>query len=116
MTGAGLSLVILLPVGKAGMEKFASPGKGNGLRASKQVKPGQLLYRAEPFAYVVTKKRLGGVCERCLGRYWLSGPFFALLSCAGFALCDARAMLPIPACKMRRVVSGQAPTPLTVQR
>ncbi|XP_061480629.1 histone-lysine N-methyltransferase SMYD3 isoform X2 [Rhineura floridana] len=51
---------------KATMEKFASPGKGNGLRLSKAVKPGELLYRAEPFVYTVTKKRLGGVCERCL--------------------------------------------------
>nr|XP_020643580.1 histone-lysine N-methyltransferase SMYD3 isoform X1 [Pogona vitticeps] len=48
------------------MEKFASPGKGNGLRLLRPVKPGELLYRAEPLAYVVTKKRLGGVCERCL--------------------------------------------------
>ncbi|XP_054839132.1 histone-lysine N-methyltransferase SMYD3 [Eublepharis macularius] len=50
------------------MEKFASPGKGNGLRLTKHAKPGELLYRAEPFAYTVTKKRLGGVCERCLRR------------------------------------------------
>ncbi|XP_015263934.1 PREDICTED: histone-lysine N-methyltransferase SMYD3, partial [Gekko japonicus] len=50
------------------MEKFASPGKGNGLRLSKHAKPGELLYRAEPFAYTVTKKRLGGVCEHCLRR------------------------------------------------
>uniref|UniRef100_A0A8C6VCQ4 [histone H3]-lysine(4) N-trimethyltransferase n=1 Tax=Naja naja TaxID=35670 RepID=A0A8C6VCQ4_NAJNA len=48
------------------MEKFASPGKGNGLRLLKAVKPGQLLYRAAPFAYIVSKKRLGGVCEHCL--------------------------------------------------
>ncbi|XP_026551226.1 histone-lysine N-methyltransferase SMYD3 isoform X1 [Pseudonaja textilis] len=48
------------------MEKFASPGKGNGLRLLKAVKPGQLLYRAAPFAYIVSKKRLGGVCECCL--------------------------------------------------
>ncbi|XP_053238691.1 histone-lysine N-methyltransferase SMYD3 isoform X5 [Podarcis raffonei] len=53
---------------QAAMEKFASPGKGNGLRSSKAVKPGELLYRAEPFAYTVSKKRLGGVCERCLRR------------------------------------------------
>ncbi|KAF7254248.1 Histone-lysine N-methyltransferase SMYD3 [Varanus komodoensis] len=50
------------------MEKFASAGKGNGLRLTKPARPGDLLHRAEPFAYVVTKKCLGGVCERCLRR------------------------------------------------
>lgn len=51
------------------LERFRSPGKGSGLRACRRVRPGELLYRAEPFAYVVTKERLGGVCERCLRRY-----------------------------------------------
>ncbi|XP_064913990.1 histone-lysine N-methyltransferase SMYD3 isoform X4 [Columba livia] len=50
------------------LERFRSPGKGSGLRACRRVRPGELLYRAEPFAYVVTKERLGGVCERCLRR------------------------------------------------
>ncbi|KAJ7342113.1 hypothetical protein JRQ81_009042 [Phrynocephalus forsythii] len=50
------------------MEKFASPGKGYGLRLLRPAKAGELLYRSEPFAYAVTKKRLGGVCERCLRR------------------------------------------------
>ncbi|KAK2531560.1 hypothetical protein Q9233_005812, partial [Columba guinea] len=51
------------------LERFRSPGKGSGLRACRRVRPGELLYRAEPFAYVVTKERLGGVCERCLRRF-----------------------------------------------
>ncbi|KAM6278950.1 histone-lysine N-methyltransferase SMYD3 [Porphyrio hochstetteri] len=52
----------------AALERFPSPGKGNGLRSRRQVRPGELLYRAEPFAYVVTKELLGGVCEHCLRR------------------------------------------------
>ncbi|CAM5143813.1 unnamed protein product [Natator depressus] len=50
------------------LEKFPSPGRGSGLRALKRARPGELLYRAEPFACTVTKQRLGGVCERCLRR------------------------------------------------
>lgn len=71
---AGLQAVPFIPCSARGaaMEKFASPGKGNGLRLLKAVKPGELLYRAAPFAYIVSKKRLGGVCEHCLRRYWLS--------------------------------------------
>ncbi|KAM6085676.1 histone-lysine N-methyltransferase SMYD3 isoform 2-T2 [Theristicus caerulescens] len=52
----------------AALERFPSPGKGSGLRSRRRVRPGELLYRAEPFAYVVTKEQLGGVCERCLRR------------------------------------------------
>lgn len=57
----------------AALERFASPGKGSGLRSRRRVRPGELLYRAEPFAYVVTKEQLGGVCERCLRRYRREG-------------------------------------------
>uniref|UniRef100_A0A8C2TPG7 [histone H3]-lysine(4) N-trimethyltransferase n=1 Tax=Coturnix japonica TaxID=93934 RepID=A0A8C2TPG7_COTJA len=52
----------------AALERFLSPGKGSGLRSRRKVRPGELLYRAEPFAYVVTKEQLGGVCEHCLQR------------------------------------------------
>ncbi|XP_050750884.1 histone-lysine N-methyltransferase SMYD3 isoform X1 [Gymnogyps californianus] len=52
----------------AALERFSSPGKGSGLRSRRRMRPGELLYRAEPFAYVVTKEQLGGVCERCLRR------------------------------------------------
>ncbi|XP_059691312.1 histone-lysine N-methyltransferase SMYD3 isoform X2 [Gavia stellata] len=52
----------------AALERFPSPGKGSGLRSRRRLRPGELLYRAEPFAYVVTKEQLGGVCERCLRR------------------------------------------------
>ncbi|XP_074945459.1 histone-lysine N-methyltransferase SMYD3 isoform X4 [Phalacrocorax aristotelis] len=52
----------------AALERFPSPGKGSGLRSRRRVRPGELLYRAEPFAYVVTKEQLGRLCERCLRR------------------------------------------------
>uniref|UniRef100_A0A803XVU0 Uncharacterized protein n=1 Tax=Meleagris gallopavo TaxID=9103 RepID=A0A803XVU0_MELGA len=54
---------------QAALERFLSPGKGSGLRSRRRVRPGELLYRAEPFAYVVTKEQLGGVCEQCFQRY-----------------------------------------------
>lgn len=57
----------------AALERFPSPGKGSGLRSRRRVRAGELLYRAEPFAYVVTKAQLGGVCERCLRRYRRAG-------------------------------------------
>ncbi|TRZ18099.1 hypothetical protein HGM15179_009007 [Zosterops borbonicus] len=52
----------------AALERFHSPGKGNGLRSRRRVRPGELLYRGVPFAYIVSKEQLGSVCERCLRR------------------------------------------------
>ncbi|XP_062825032.1 histone-lysine N-methyltransferase SMYD3 isoform X2 [Anolis carolinensis] len=72
---------------KTTMEKFASPGRGNGLRLSKAVKAGALLYREEPFAYAVTKKRLGAACERCLRR---KERLLRCSQCKVARYCDAR--------------------------
>lgn len=47
-------------------EKFHSPGKGNGLRATSRLSPGDLLYIEEPFAYTVNHNGWGKVCELCL--------------------------------------------------
>ncbi|XP_064270777.1 histone-lysine N-methyltransferase SMYD3 isoform X1 [Passer domesticus] len=52
----------------AALERFLSPGKGSGLRSGRSVRPGELLYRDVPFAYVLSKQQLGSVCERCLRR------------------------------------------------
>ncbi|KAM3676380.1 histone-lysine N-methyltransferase SMYD3 isoform 5-T5 [Ammospiza maritima maritima] len=52
----------------AALERFHSPGKGSGLRSRRSVRPGELLYRDVPFAYVLSKQQLGSVCERCLRR------------------------------------------------
>ncbi|KAJ1138361.1 hypothetical protein NDU88_004748 [Pleurodeles waltl] len=48
------------------MEKFQNGSKGNGLRATVHVSPGEVLYVAEPFAYTVKKQGRGLVCEYCL--------------------------------------------------
>ncbi|XP_042301820.1 histone-lysine N-methyltransferase SMYD3 isoform X2 [Sceloporus undulatus] len=70
------------------MEKFASPGRGNGVRlTTKAVKPGALLYRAEPFAYNVSKKCLGSVCERCLRR---KEQLLRCSQCKAARYCNAR--------------------------
>ncbi|XP_074436050.1 histone-lysine N-methyltransferase SMYD3 isoform X3 [Larus michahellis] len=50
------------------LERFLSPGRGSGLRSRRRLRPGELLYRGQPFAYVVSKEQLGGVCEHCLRR------------------------------------------------
>ncbi|KAJ1138366.1 hypothetical protein NDU88_004753 [Pleurodeles waltl] len=47
-------------------EKFQSPGKGNGLRATSRLSPGDLVYIEEPFAYTVNQNGWGKVCEFCL--------------------------------------------------
>ncbi|KAM7027189.1 histone-lysine N-methyltransferase SMYD3 [Passerculus sandwichensis] len=52
----------------AALERFHSPGKGSGLRSRRSVRPGELLYRDVPFAYVLSKQQRGSVCERCLRR------------------------------------------------
>ncbi|XP_048968388.1 histone-lysine N-methyltransferase SMYD3 isoform X2 [Canis lupus baileyi] len=48
------------------VEKFSSASRGNGLRASAQLRPGELLFRSDPLAYTVCKGSRGVVCDRCL--------------------------------------------------
>ncbi|XP_039604734.1 histone-lysine N-methyltransferase SMYD3 isoform X1 [Polypterus senegalus] len=50
------------------LERFCEQRKGNGLRSTSVIKPGELLYRAEPFACIVSKKGRGAVCEGCFFR------------------------------------------------
>ncbi|KAK3563581.1 hypothetical protein QTP86_030934 [Hemibagrus guttatus] len=50
------------------MERFISPGKGNGLRALSELKPGDLIYSSEPFAFCVAEKFLKSTCQTCLCR------------------------------------------------
>ncbi|XP_072369010.1 histone-lysine N-methyltransferase SMYD3 isoform X1 [Scyliorhinus torazame] len=42
--------------------------RGEGLRASRDIAPGQLLYSASPYTYIPSKKARGSVCEHCLSR------------------------------------------------
>ncbi|KAJ7989133.1 hypothetical protein DPEC_G00316360 [Dallia pectoralis] len=50
------------------LERFVSPGKGDGLRAKQRVKAGDLLYTAEPLACCVSNRCRNGVCHSCFSR------------------------------------------------
>lgn len=51
-----------------GLQRFDSPGKGNGLRATAGFRSGQLLYSCEPLASCVTNKQARDVCHHCVTR------------------------------------------------
>ncbi|KAI3377071.1 hypothetical protein L3Q82_000284 [Scortum barcoo] len=51
-----------------GLQRFDSPGKGNGLRATAGIRSGQLLYSSEPLASCVTNKQARDVCHHCFTR------------------------------------------------
>ncbi|XP_057707356.1 histone-lysine N-methyltransferase SMYD3 [Corythoichthys intestinalis] len=50
------------------LERFVSPGKGNGLRATTAIKSGRLLFSAEPLATCVSSKVAKDVCHSCFAR------------------------------------------------
>ncbi|XP_053093470.1 histone-lysine N-methyltransferase SMYD3 isoform X2 [Pangasianodon hypophthalmus] len=50
------------------VERFISPGRGNGLRARTEIKPGQLIYSSQPIAFCVAQKFLKSTCQTCLCR------------------------------------------------
>ncbi|XP_022049275.2 histone-lysine N-methyltransferase SMYD3 [Acanthochromis polyacanthus] len=50
------------------LERFVSPGKGNGLRATASIRRGELLVSAEPLACCVSKKLIREVCHHCFTR------------------------------------------------
>ncbi|KAM5165645.1 histone-lysine N-methyltransferase SMYD3 isoform 2-T3 [Mantella aurantiaca] len=51
------------------LEKFQSPGKGNGLRAARDLHVGETVADAEPFVYTVCQgKNRGATCHHCLRR------------------------------------------------
>nr|XP_029530969.1 histone-lysine N-methyltransferase SMYD3 isoform X1 [Oncorhynchus nerka] len=49
-------------------ERFASSGKGNGLRATHEIHAGELLYTAEPLAYCVSNTCAKYFCHSCFSR------------------------------------------------
>uniref|UniRef100_A0A4W5N1E6 [histone H3]-lysine(4) N-trimethyltransferase n=1 Tax=Hucho hucho TaxID=62062 RepID=A0A4W5N1E6_9TELE len=49
-------------------ERFASAGKGNGLRATHEIHAGELLYTAEPLAYCVSNTCAKDFCHSCFSR------------------------------------------------
>lgn len=54
--------------GIEGTERFLSPGKGRGLKATKQFKVGDLVFACPAYAYVLTVNERGGHCECCFTR------------------------------------------------
>ncbi|KAM9861092.1 histone-lysine N-methyltransferase SMYD3 [Aulostomus maculatus] len=50
------------------LERFVSPGKGNGLRARARIRRGELVYSAEPLASCVSNKMSRDVCHFCFSR------------------------------------------------
>uniref|UniRef100_A0A3P8S1F4 [histone H3]-lysine(4) N-trimethyltransferase n=1 Tax=Amphiprion percula TaxID=161767 RepID=A0A3P8S1F4_AMPPE len=50
------------------LERFVSPGKGNGLRAAASIRRGELLVSTEPLACCVSKKLVREVCHHCFTR------------------------------------------------
>lgn len=57
------------------LERFVSPGKGNGLRARVRIEEGELVYVTEPLAYCVSQKQSRNVCHQCFTR-WDGKTFF----------------------------------------
>ncbi|XP_071238214.1 N-lysine methyltransferase SMYD2-A-like isoform X2 [Salvelinus alpinus] len=54
--------------GIAGTERFASPGKGRGLRAVKHFAVGDLVFACPAYSYVLTVNERGAHCEYCFTR------------------------------------------------
>ncbi|XP_039985904.1 histone-lysine N-methyltransferase SMYD3 [Xiphias gladius] len=50
------------------LERFVSPGKGNGLRATARIGRGELVYSAEPLACCVSNRHAREVCHGCFTR------------------------------------------------
>ncbi|KAK9542590.1 hypothetical protein VZT92_000437 [Zoarces viviparus] len=50
------------------LERYLSPGKGNGLRATVRIKTGELVYSAEPLACCVSNRLSRDVCHHCFSR------------------------------------------------
>lgn len=60
------------------LQRFISPGKGNGLRATARIEEGELVYVTEPLAYCVSQKQSRNVCHQCFTRWDRKTFFFAL--------------------------------------
>ncbi|KAM4603043.1 histone-lysine N-methyltransferase SMYD3 [Polymixia lowei] len=50
------------------LERFISPGKGNGLRTTARIRPGELVYSTMPLACCVSNKMAKDVCHDCFTR------------------------------------------------
>lgn len=59
--------------GIVGIEQFASPGKGRGLRVSRAYGVGELLFSCPAYSYVLSVNERGLICEQCFTRSDLTG-------------------------------------------
>ncbi|KAK1891941.1 Histone-lysine N-methyltransferase SMYD3 [Dissostichus eleginoides] len=50
------------------LERFVSPGKGDGLRAAARIQRGELVHSAEPLACCVSNKLSRHFCHHCFSR------------------------------------------------
>ncbi|XP_057199297.1 histone-lysine N-methyltransferase SMYD3 [Triplophysa rosa] len=50
------------------IERFVSEAKGNGLRALREIKVGEVIHSCEPFAFCIAKGFLKTTCQNCLKR------------------------------------------------
>lgn len=55
--------------GIEGCERFLSPGKGRGVRATQHFQVGDLVFACPAYSYVLTVNERGGRCEFCFTRY-----------------------------------------------
>ncbi|KAM9765571.1 histone-lysine N-methyltransferase SMYD3 [Menidia menidia] len=51
------------------LERFVSPGKGNGLRTTTRIRKGELVTSGEPLASCVSNKHAREVCHHCFTRH-----------------------------------------------
>ncbi|XP_072236440.1 histone-lysine N-methyltransferase SMYD3 [Leuresthes tenuis] len=51
------------------LERFASPGKGNGLRTITRIRRGEMVSSGEPLACCVSNKQAREVCHHCFTRH-----------------------------------------------
>ncbi|GAA6084502.1 N-lysine methyltransferase SMYD2-A isoform X1 [Tachysurus ichikawai] len=54
--------------GIEGCERFLSPGKGRGVKATQHFQLGELLFACPAYSYVLTVNERGGYCEFCFMR------------------------------------------------
>ncbi|XP_062303545.1 histone-lysine N-methyltransferase SMYD3 [Osmerus eperlanus] len=50
------------------IERFVSPGKGNGIRATQKILAGELICSAQPLASCVSNKSARKICHNCFSR------------------------------------------------
>ncbi|KAB5562678.1 hypothetical protein PHYPO_G00020640, partial [Pangasianodon hypophthalmus] len=84
------------------VERFISPGRGNGLRARTEIKPGQLIYSSQPIAFCVAQKFLKSTCQTCLCR---GESLLRCSQCKSSRFCSVQCQLNDPAADSQELYS-----------